>query len=271
MRLAAILSCRHPLGADSAGALDADRELVRILRESADVLVLEQVSTDLPNWNLSGIAYAAYLAECAAPLACVVRGLPLGVCNPVDLAEALATLDHAWAGRFAAGLVQATPRMLAEHGKDPLLMATRFDEALAILDRMWAGKPFAAQGHAYRFSEVQPTLLPYTAGGPDLSLSVTDQAGAALAARHGLGLHLPCSVRASRGQLIRSYQLAGGVGQVSVEVEATEPVGSTALELGDLGVTQVDLRLPSPSSGQDPIAAWVGHATAVRSGMSEGS
>ncbi|MDQ4038519.1 MAG: LLM class flavin-dependent oxidoreductase [Actinomycetota bacterium] len=252
MRLAAIVSCRHRLGADSARALADDRQLVAALQESADVLVLEYVCPHGEHWNLNGISYAAYLAEQAGPLGAVVRGLPLGVRNPVELAEALATLDHAWTGRFAAGLVLATPEQLSAYGKDPDLANDRFDESLVILSKMWSGRAFSADGAAYRFAEVRPTLLPYTAGGPPMSLSVADRSAAILAARRGLGLHLPGSAAGSAADLITSYRQADGAGEVSVEIVAGDTIGSTVAALDQLGVDQVDLRLPAVTP--DPAA-----------------
>ncbi len=252
MRLAGIVSCRHRLGAESARALADDRELVVALQASADVLVFEHDCTHGEHWNLNAISYAAYLAEHAAPLGAVVRGLPLGVMNPVELAEALATLDHAWAGRFGAGLVLAAPEQFAAHGKDPDQATSRFDESLVILEKMWSGQPFSADGPAYRFDEVRPTLLPYTAGGPPVSLSVTDVNGTVFAAQRGLNLHLPASAAGSAEVLISSYQRSGGTGEVSVEVVPGDQVGSTVAALDQLGVAQADLSLPAAQEDPDP-------------------
>lgn len=251
MRLAGIVSCRHPRGTDSARALAEDRELVAALKGKADVVVFEQDCSHGEHWSLNGVSYAGYLADGAAPLGAVVRGLPLGISNPVELAEALATLDHAWAGRFAAGLALAGPDQFAAHGKDPELRTARFDESLVILDKMWSGSPFSAAGQVYRFDEVRPTLVPYTAGGPPLSLSVTDESDAALAARHGLGMHLTDRAAGSPADLIRSYRQAGGAGEVSVEIRPGDRVGPTVAELDKLGVAQVDVRLPAPWSGAE--------------------
>ena len=268
MRLAAIVSCRHPLGTDSARALADDQELLVALRGSVDAVVLEHTCTHGGHWNLNAISYAAYRAgdpalaedparaEAAAPLGAAVRGLPAGVLNPVWLAEQLATLDHAWGGRFAAGLVLAGPDEFVAHGMDPSLAIPRFEESLAILGKMWSGEPFSADGQAYRFDEVRPTLLPYTAGGPPLSLSVTDADGAAFAAQRRLGVHLPASAAGSADALISSYRRAGGAGEVAVEVLAGEQVGSTVAALDQLGVAQVDLRLPATQPGDpDPAKA----------------
>lgn len=222
------------------------------LQGSVDVLVLEQSCAHGGHWNLNASSYAAYLAEHAGPLGAVVRGLPLGIANPVWLAEELATLDHAWEGRFAAGLVLAAPGEFAAHGKDPVLAQARFAESLVILDRMWSGQPFSADGQVHRFDEVRPTLLPFAAGGPPVSLSVTDVDGTVFAAERGLNLHLPASATGSAQALISSYQRAGGAGEVSVEVVAGDHVGSVVAALDQLGVAQADLRLPAAQSDPDP-------------------
>lgn len=259
MRLAGIVSCRHPRGTDSARALAADLELVSAMKDSAaDVLVLQHACSHGEHWNLNGISYAAYLADHAAPLGAVVRGLRLGISNPVELAEALGTLDHAWAGRFAAGLVVAGPEEFAAHAKDPDRAGTRFDEALTILATMWAGEPFSVDGEVYRFDEVRPTLLPHTVGGPPLSLSATDVRGAVLAGERGLGLHLPVSSLASSTVVLAAYREAGGTGDVSVEMAADDLVGPTAAELEQLGLAQIDLHLPAAGHGPDHMRTLTG-------------
>lgn len=252
MRLSVVVSDAHPSGADPRSALSRDRELVASARDRVDGVTLQHRLGSMGSWDLQALTYASYLSSAADQLTVTVRRLPLGVLNPIELAEQLATVDHACKGRFAASVIIGPERMFRIYGLDPSVGIARFEEALGLVRRMWAGEPFEGDGPHFRFGEARPTLLTFQPGGPPLSLEVDDMAQATSAARYGLGLHLVGHV--ARVEAVARYHAAGGAGSMSSELDFDQ---ATADKLGALrqdGFEQVDVRLRRPT---DPPTSLV--------------
>lgn len=265
MRISAWMSDRHRIGADPTGALAEDRAVLLALACSADGLTLAEPGSGNGYWNPAPLDYAAYLAAPGAPDHASVRLLPLGLSNPVELAEQLATLDHAWNGRFAATLVVPDRGRSARHGRDPDAARERFEEGLTILRAMWAGHPFRADGPHYRFPQVRPTLLPATACGPELSLAAYGEADARFAAQSGLGLHLPAGVSPERAAVLaRAYRAEGGSGELSMALRPNELGAGAAGEQAELDPSRIDLHVPGTDSVAAAVDAWSCAADALR-------
>jgi alkanesulfonate monooxygenase SsuD/methylene tetrahydromethanopterin reductase-like flavin-dependent oxidoreductase (luciferase family) len=178
--------------------------------------------------GLDPLALSAFLGERLgpSPLTLALRGLELGVRNPIELAEQLATIDHAWNGRLLVGLAIADG-----------LPAGRFEEALGLLRAMWSVDRLSGVGPHYVFGEIRPTLRPAQPGGPPLSLRAATREEAELAARLGLGL----DVGGSANGLVAAYRAAGGSGAVSAELPD--------------GVDVVDVRLDLPGEDLPAVLA----------------
>jgi alkanesulfonate monooxygenase SsuD/methylene tetrahydromethanopterin reductase-like flavin-dependent oxidoreductase (luciferase family) len=249
MRLCVVLSDGHAATADPAAALAQDRKLVAQLRGRVDGIVLSQGWGTAPSWSLQALTYGAFLAEEAEPLRLTLRGLPLDVVNPIEVAEQISTVEHAWQGRLAVSVRLASPEERSSFGiaDDP---GARFEEALFLISRMWAVEPFHGDGPIFVFDRVRPTLAPFREGGTPLALDVEEVNGAALAGRLGLGLHLGAAVAPSaRPELIGAYRDEGGVGELSVEVHQDELSVAALQALAGEGFAQADIRVRTP--GED--------------------
>ncbi|HEV7652717.1 MAG TPA: LLM class flavin-dependent oxidoreductase [Actinophytocola sp.] len=251
MRISVVLSDGHPTGADPAAALAADLSLLAAVRGRLDGITLRHGWATAPRWNPQALTTAAYLAGAAGDLEVTVRGLPLGVRNPVELAEQLATVDHAWDGRLRGGLALGTPAECAAHGIDPARAGDRFVEGLALLRAMWTDETVRGTGPGYVFDEVRPTLRPVRPGGPPLSMIATDGAGAETAARYGLGLHVEFDPGGGWERLAGRYRAAGGSGELSLAMGFGRTGGGVLARLAAAGVDQVDVRVRAP--GADPV------------------
>jgi alkanesulfonate monooxygenase SsuD/methylene tetrahydromethanopterin reductase-like flavin-dependent oxidoreductase (luciferase family) len=236
MRLSVVLSDGHTVGVDPVRALAADVDLVVAARERFDGITLRYGRLTAPVWNPQALTTAAYLAAVGDPLDVTVVDLSLDVLNPVELAEQLATVDHAWSGRCHAGL--AGPR------------TGRFTDGLRVLRAMWAGRPFAGDGPEFRFAEVRPTLLPVRPEGPPLTLRVADAGEARAAAGQGLGVRVTHTTIPADRQVARHYAAAGGTGEIAVELAWWEATTAALRELAAAGVGQVDVRVREPGEGQ---------------------
>lgn len=251
MRIAVVLSDGHPTGVDPKAALAADLALLAAARDRLDGITLRHGWGTAPRWNPQALTTAAYLSGAAGPLAVTVRGLPLGVRNPIELAEQLATVDHAWRGRSRAGLAIGTPAECASHGIDPASAADRFAEGLLLVRSMWTDETVRGTGPSYLFDEVRPTLRPVQPGGPPLSLAAKDGADAETAARLGLGLHTEFSPNGRWVELVGRYRAAGGSGELSVTIGFGSAGAGVLDRLAAAGVDQVDVRVRAP--GADPV------------------
>lgn len=248
MRVSVVMSDGHPVGIDPVEALEEDRRLLAAVRDRLDGITLHHGWGTAPRWNLQAISVGAFLGEEAGPLHLTIRGLPLGVVNPIELAEQLATLDHAWNGRFAAGLAVGTMASFSSYGLDPAVGPSRFAEGLGLMREMWALQPFSGTGPNFRFDEVRPTTRPVQEGGPPLSLSaVTTTDGARSAAEHHLGVHVGIEVTSDDGAaVVAAYRDSGGDGDISVELAHGDATPARLSALADQGVVQVDVRLREP-------------------------
>ncbi|MPZ79738.1 MAG: LLM class flavin-dependent oxidoreductase [Actinophytocola sp.] len=250
MRIAVVLSDGHPTGVDPKAALAADLALLAAARDRLDGVTLRHGWGTAPRWNPQVLTTAAYLSGAAGQLAVTVHGLPLGVRNPIELAEQLATVDHAWSGRTRAGLAVGTPAECASHGIDPAHAADRFAEGLRLLRSMWTDETVRGTGPGYVFDEVRPTLRPVQPSGPPLSLAAKDGADAETAARLGLGLHAELGPNGEWEGLVGRYRSAGGSGELSLTIGFGATGAGELARLAAAGVDQVDVRVRAP--GADP-------------------
>lgn len=258
MRVSVVMSDGHPAGTDPAGALEEDRRLLAAVRDRLDGITLHHGWGTAPRWNLQAISVGAFLGEEAGPLHLTIRGLPLGVVNPIELAEQLATLDHAWNGRFAAGLTVGTTASFSSYGLDPAVGPSRFAEGLGLMRDMWALQPFSGTGPNFRFDEVRPTTRPVQEGGPPLSLSAVTTEDARTAAEHRLGVHVGIEVPPDDGgAVVAAYRETGGDGAVSVELGHVDATPARLTALADQGVVQVDVRLREPDDDSSNALARV--------------
>lgn len=253
MRVHAIVPDVLPIDVEPRVGRDACVRLVAAVRHRLDGITLAH-RRPARSWNLEPVSAAAYLSADAGPLAATVCGLPLGLRNPVELAEQLATLDHAWGGRFDAAVVVGTAEDLAAHGLGLDQAARRFEEALGLLRAMWTQDTLTGDGPCFTFDQVQPTLRPVQDGGPPLALGVADAAGAQLAARLGLGVRL--DVRpdaAARADVVDAYRAAGGEGEVSLSLPGADSQAASLEALARSGVDQVDVVVPGAATSTDEL------------------
>lgn len=256
MRIAAVLSDGHDIGVDPQLAVSQDRQLVAALQGRLDGIVLRHGWATSPRWNPQALTYASFLAADRGPLHLTLRGVPLDVRNPIELAEQLGSLDHAWSGRLVVGLARGTQLERAWFGIAPA--ATRFDEGLALVRRMWALEPFSGEGPVFEFDEVRPTLRPITPGGPPLCLEATDRSGAQQAAELALGLHIAGgSGSEDRADLIAAYRDAGGAGELSLQVDHHQTQTDELERFAEQGVNQLDVILRRPGDDPDSVSARV--------------
>ena len=203
------------------------RELQTVVAAARDAdfdgIALDHRWLGSPAWNLQPVAAAAYLSAHAGSLSVAVRDLRLALLNPLDVAEQLATLDHAWSGRFqATATTEAEPVEFEAFGVDPRERTARCEEALQVIARLWTEEEVTHAGEFWSITGGRPTLRPRQRPGPPMAMTATDESGAALAASNGCGVHVPATVaREEAGRIVSTYRReisSAGSGRFGAEV-----------------------------------------------------
>jgi len=268
MRVAVVMSDGHEVGVDPRVALAQDVALVEGVRGHLDGIVYEDGWATGPRWNMQMLSMCGYLGPTSDPLELTVRRMPLGVRNPVELSEQIATLDHAWGGRLRAGFAVGTPAQCAAFGVDPTKAASRLEEGVGLVRGMWSRSELSGVGPNYVFGELRPTMRTFRPEGPPLSLSVADVDDAAVAARLGLGAHVEHGGGAWE-QLLVAYDAAvdgalrshaghkSPTTTRSVELAFAAASADELSRLAAAGVAQVDVRVREPGDAPADVLARV--------------
>lgn len=228
----------------------SQRLLIERARSLFGGVVLRSQWGDSDVVGVDVLTLASFLSYEIAPLTIAIRGLPVGALNPVELAEQLATVDHACAGRISAGIVVPRSHVLMQYGIDASDAVGRFHEALELMRAMWQVQPIEGRGPHYVFSSVGATLVPFSTDGPPLALEVADRDGAVRAAGLGLGLHVRSEVHESnRVEMLTAYREHGGSGATGFSCQVLRGTYEILDRWSEEGFDEVDVELPLSDNG----------------------
>lgn len=184
MRLGLFVSAQHPAGVDPVRALDEHLEQVRTARELGfDSIFAGQHYLSAPFQMLQPVPLLARLAAEAGEMRVGTGVLLLTLLNPVEVAEAAATLDVLTSGRFVLGLGLGYRREENEAFGLPAARARVLAEKLEVVRRLLEGEEMTAAGHGYRLEQAQLSLLPRQRPRPPIWLAANNDAGVRRAAR----------------------------------------------------------------------------------------
>ena len=133
-------------------------------------------------WMPATLVFTGMLAARTRRVAVTVQALLLPLHDPLRVAEDLAVLDLASAGRVAVTLgLGYRPEEYAAHRKDWAQRGRLMDEAVEALLTAWRGEPFEYHG-----ATVKVTPTPRTKPHPPVMIGGSGRPGARRAARFGL-------------------------------------------------------------------------------------
>jgi probable F420-dependent oxidoreductase len=115
-----------------------------------------------PNFTLEPITYLSYLAAITEKLRLGVAVIVLNMRNPVQLAKALASLDHLSNGRLTVGIGLGTgTRNYAAFGVAQERRVARFEEAIRVMKALWREEHVTLKGDFWRLenASMQPQPL----------------------------------------------------------------------------------------------------------------
>lgn len=115
--------------------------------------------------------------------------LLVAVTNPVDLAEQLATLDHASGGQLLVEVrLTARPSEVQHFGLDEAEVPGRTIEAIALWRRLWFDDVVDHSGRFYRVPGARPTLRPHGTESLKIAVVIDDPSQIPLVADLRVGL-----------------------------------------------------------------------------------
>jgi probable F420-dependent oxidoreductase len=115
-----------------------------------------------PNFLLEPVTYLSYLAGVTDKLRLGVAVIILNTRNPVQLAKALANLDHLSNGRLTVGVgLGANTRHYAAFGIPEDRRVARFEEAVNVMKALWTEEKVTLKGEFWKVegSAMQPRPL----------------------------------------------------------------------------------------------------------------
>jgi alkanesulfonate monooxygenase SsuD/methylene tetrahydromethanopterin reductase-like flavin-dependent oxidoreductase (luciferase family) len=142
-------------------------------------------------WSPSPLVMAGMVLARTSQLSVAITALLLPLHDPLRVAEDIAVLDLASAGRLSVVVgLGYRPSEYAAHGKDWSRRGQLMDSCVDAVLKAWTGEPFEHEGHTVRV-----TPRPVTQPHPNFLIGGTAKASARRAARFGLSLstadHLP--------------------------------------------------------------------------------
>jgi alkanesulfonate monooxygenase SsuD/methylene tetrahydromethanopterin reductase-like flavin-dependent oxidoreductase (luciferase family) len=113
----------------------------------------------------------------------------LPLCNPLRIAEDVATVDHLSEGRFDFGIGRSgSPRAYDALGIPYAESQGRFAETLEILREAWKGERFSHEGKFFQFENVMVGPRPYQLPHPPMRMAANSPETFAFVGRSGLPL-----------------------------------------------------------------------------------
>ena len=217
MKVALSLSCQHPPGTNMRDHLSQHLRQAALAAELGFAGVFSFEHFLLPAHQM--LHQTTFLGRVAAevPGLDVGTGISLAALhNPVELADAAATLDVITGGRFIFGVGLGYRDVEnAAFGIDPRTRVGRMEEALDVLERLWGGEPVSYQGKHFQLHDVRISLRPLQQPRPPIWLAANADVAVRRAARLGdAWLMNPHSTLTTlERQLARFHETREGLGR----------------------------------------------------------
>jgi alkanesulfonate monooxygenase SsuD/methylene tetrahydromethanopterin reductase-like flavin-dependent oxidoreductase (luciferase family) len=138
------------------------------------------------------IPWLTHLAAVAPSMRAATGIVLLSMVNPVEIAEAMATLDVLTDGRAVFGVgLGYSPHEFDAFGIEPGTRVARFEESLRIVRALWSDEQVDIDGQFHRVRGAKPSVLPLQPGGPPVWVGGQAAAAVRRAARLGDAWYAP--------------------------------------------------------------------------------
>ncbi len=187
MKLGIFLTNQNPLGSDMVSALEDQYLMTRLARDRGwDAVATGQHYLTEGMSQLQLVPFLARLAAEAGHMTGVAGILLLGLHNPVEVAECMASLDVIWQGNFVFGIGLGYRDVEFDAFKVPRgQRVRRFEQCLEVVKRLWTEDKVTVDNDVCTLSNVTLTCRPVQRPHPPIWVAANSDAAVRRAARVG--------------------------------------------------------------------------------------
>jgi alkanesulfonate monooxygenase SsuD/methylene tetrahydromethanopterin reductase-like flavin-dependent oxidoreductase (luciferase family) len=187
MKIGIFLTNQHPPGSDMVSALEDQLVMTRLARDRGwDAVATGQHYLSEGMSQLQLIPFLARLAADAGPMTGVAGVLLIGLHNPVEVAECMASLDVIWGGNFVFGVGLGYRDVEFDAFKVPRgQRVRRFEQCLDVVKRLWTEDSVTVDNDVCTLSNVTLTCRPAQRPYPPIWVAANSDNAVLRAARLG--------------------------------------------------------------------------------------
>lgn len=185
MKVGIFVTNQNPLGSDMVSALEDQHVMTRLARDRGwDAVATGQHYLSEGMSQLQLIPFLARLAAEAGHMTGVAGVLLLGLHNPVEVAECMASLDVIWGGNFVFGIGLGYRDVEFDAFKVPKgQRVRRFEQCLEVVKRLWTEDKVTVETDVCTLSNVTLTARPVQHPHPPIWIAANSDKAVARAAR----------------------------------------------------------------------------------------
>ncbi len=187
MKVGIFLTNQNPVGSDMVSALEDQYVMTRLARDRGwDAVATGQHYLSEGMSQLQLIPYLARLAAEAGHLTGVAGVLLIGLHNPVEVAECMASLDVIWRGNLVFGVGLGYRDVEFDAFKVPKgQRLRRFEQCLEVVKRLWTEDKVTVDNDVCTLSNVTLTCRPVQRPHPPIWFAANNDNAVRRAARLG--------------------------------------------------------------------------------------
>jgi alkanesulfonate monooxygenase SsuD/methylene tetrahydromethanopterin reductase-like flavin-dependent oxidoreductase (luciferase family) len=187
MKIGIFVTNQNPLGSDMVSALEDQYIMTRLARDRGwDAVATGQHYLSEGMSQLQLIPFLSRLSAEAGHMTGVAGVLLLGLHNPVEVAECMASLDVIWQGNFVFGIGLGYRDMEFDAFKVPRgQRVRRFEQCLEVVKRLWTEDKVSVDNDVCTLSNVTLTCRPVQRPHPPIWVAANSDNAILRAARVG--------------------------------------------------------------------------------------
>ena len=187
MKVGIFLTNQNPVGSDMVSALEDQYVMTRLARDRGwDAVATGQHYLSEGMSQLQLIPYLARLAAEAGHLTGVAGVLLIGLHNPVEVAECMASLDVIWRGNLVFGVGLGYRDVEFDAFKVPKgQRVRRFEQCLEVVKRLWTEDKVTVDNDVCTLTNVTLTCRPVQRPHPPIWFAANNDNAVRRAARLG--------------------------------------------------------------------------------------
>ena len=187
MQVGIFLTNQNPVGSDAVSALENQILMTRLARDRGwDLLATGQHYLSEGASQLQLVPFLSRLAAEAGHMTGVAGILLIGLHNPVEMAEMVASLDVIWGGRFVFGIGLGYRDVEFDAFKVPRgQRVRRFESCLEVVKRLWTEESVTVDNDVCTLAGVTLTCRPVQRPHPPIWVAANSDSAIRRAARIG--------------------------------------------------------------------------------------